>query len=282
MRLRAVWAIAALTPVTLMGIPAQWLALKAGSSLASRIPVLFHRYANRVLGIRRTVVGVPAPGRPLLIAANHVSWLDITVLSAIAPVSFVAKSEVAGWPLFGLFARLQRTVFVDRTRRTATRAAAAEMGERMGAGDALVLFPEGTSDDGNRVYPFRSALLGAARDLAARNGAPVFVQPAAIVYTGLQGLPLGRRARPRLAWYGDMELGPHLLEVFAQGAIDVTVVFGEPERLDAAGDRKALAARLEAAVRRTAAAVRMGRAPAGEAIAEMSQSAAILNGGKSV
>ncbi len=258
MRPRALLAIAALTPATLAGIPAQWLARKTGSQLSQRIPVLFHRWVNRVLGIRRTVVGAPLADRPLLIAANHASWLDITVLSAVLPVSFVAKSEVAGWPLFGLFAKLQGTVFVDRVRRSATGRTTAEMAERLNRGDALVLFPEGTSNDGNRVLPFRSALLGAAHAALASGTQTVWVQPVSIAYTGMQGLPVARRSRARLAWCGDMDLAPHLMGVLAMGAIDVTVTFGAAVALDAATDRKALARRLEDEVRGMAASARLG------------------------
>ncbi|GGE29045.1 1-acyl-sn-glycerol-3-phosphate acyltransferase [Agaricicola taiwanensis] len=259
MRPSAAFAIAFLAPAVLIGIPLQYLALKASPGLARQIPNLFHRWVNHVLGIRRTLVGAPHSGGPLLMASSHASWLDITVLSAIAPVSFVAKSEVGDWPLFGLFARLQRTVFVDRTRRSATGRTTAEMAERLGSGDALVLFPEGTSNDGNRVYPFRSALLGAASAaLTASADKPVWVQPVAIVYRGIHGVPGGRRIRPRLAWYGDMDLAPHLLDVLAMGAIDVTVVFGDPVLLEAAVDRKALARELERNVRAMAAKARSG------------------------
>jgi 1-acyl-sn-glycerol-3-phosphate acyltransferase len=258
MKPRAAFAMAALAPAVILGIPLQWLALRTSPGLARIIPKVFHRWVNLVLGIRRTVVGLPHRGRPLLLAAGHSSWLDITVLAAVTPVSFVAKSEVATWPLFGLFARLQRTVFVNRTRRSDTGRTTAEMAERLGGGDALVLFPEGTSNDGNRVYPFRSALLGAASALLVSPEQEVWVQPVTIVYHGIGGLPGGRRVRPRLAWYGDMDLGPHLLGVLAMGAIDVTVAFGDPVRLDAGTDRKILARQLERAVRGMAASARRG------------------------
>lgn len=274
MRLRAVMGIAALAPVAAIGIPAQWLALKADSRLARTIPVLFHRYVNRVMGIRRRVIGAPVSDRPLLLAANHVSWLDITVLSAIGPVSFVAKSEVADWPLFGLFARLQRSVFVERTKRSATGHTAREMAGRMKAGDALVLFPEGTSSDGNRVYPFRSALLGAARETLAHEDGCAYVQPVAIAYTAIHGVPVGRYARARLAWYGDMNLAPHLLDVLAMGAIDVTVVFGEAVVFRAGEDRKRLARDIEQSVRDAAARARCGH--------EWVMQGTILTAGKSV
>jgi 1-acyl-sn-glycerol-3-phosphate acyltransferase len=174
------------------------------------------------------------------------------------PMVFVAKREVGEWPVFGLLARLQRTVFVDRERRHKTGAVNAEIAARLADGDPVVLFGEGTSSDGNRVLAFRSALLGAARDAvaAAGPGGRVLVQPVAIAYTRLHGLPFGRQHRPRVAWYGAMSLGPHLLDVCRQGAIDAVIAWGEPIAYAAGDDRKAIARRLEAEVRRMAAAVR--------------------------
>ena len=162
----------------------------------------------------------------------------------------VAKAEVAGWPLFGLFAKLQRTVFVDRTRRTATGRAASELADRLSAGDCMVLFPEGTSSTGDVVLPFRSALLGAARAAIDGGGHErVWVQPMSVAYTRIAGMPIGRAERARVGWYGDMELPSHLWGVFSAGGIDVEVVWGEPQPFDETTDRKKLAATLEAAVR---------------------------------
>jgi 1-acyl-sn-glycerol-3-phosphate acyltransferase len=104
----------------------------------------------------------------------------------------------------------------------------------------LLLFPEGTSHDGNRVLPFKSALLGAA-EARLEGGAHVKVQPVSAAYTGLNGLPMGRENRPLFAWYGDMALMPHLWEAVLAGPLDVVVQFHEPLSLDEM-DRKALAA----------------------------------------
>ena len=147
----------------------------------------------------------------MLIVANHTGWLDIVIFSAVAPISFVAKSEVGSWPFFGTLARLQRTVFVERTRRSQTGEARDSISARLAQGDTLVLFPEGTSSDGNSVLPFKSALLGAAESVLA-DGHHVTVQPVSTAYTGSHGIPMGREARPLYAWYGDMELVPHLWE----------------------------------------------------------------------
>ncbi|CUA93117.1 lysophospholipid acyltransferase family protein [Pannonibacter indicus] len=257
---KAVCVIFLLTIVSLILIPLQWLAIKAGHPVQRQLPYLWHRIATRLVGIRITQKGKPATHRPLLIVANHASWVDITVLGAVMPLSFIAKSEVEGWPIFGLFAKLQRTVFVNRTRRTETGAVASQIAGRMASGDAMVLFAEGTSNDGNRVLPFRSALLGAATK-ALENGTPVEVQPLSIVYARQHGIPLDRRTRARIAWYGDMELGGHLWGVFCNGAIDVELTWGEPVQVGPGTDRKTLTARLHADVERMTIAGLTGREP---------------------
>ena len=135
--------------VSLVLIPLQWLAVKLGLKMQRKLPQLWHRIATRLVGIKIEQIGAPAVDRPLLIASNHASWVDITVVGSLMPLSFIAKSEVSGWPIFGLFAKLQRTVFVNRTRRTETAQVADAIADRMAAGDAMVLFAEGTSNDGN-------------------------------------------------------------------------------------------------------------------------------------
>ncbi len=173
--------------------------------------------------------------------ANHTSWLDILIFSALTPLSFVAKSEVATWPFFSTLAKLQRTVFVERTRRSATGEARDQIRDRLHAGDTLVLFPEGTSNDGNAVLPFKSALMGAveARVDDGKGGQrAVRVQPVSTAYVGLHGLPMGRENRPLFAWYGDMELVPHLFEALFTGPLDVVVEFHPPMSVDEVGGRK--------------------------------------------
>lgn len=239
----------ALIALALVGL--QWLALRIAPKLSHRLPLVFHRLALKVLGVRVRVDGLPSADRPLLIAANHVSWLDIVVLGSLFPVSFIAKSEVADWPVFGLFAKLQRSVFVERDRRSRTKAQAAEIADRLANGDAMVLFAEGTTGDGNSILPFRSSLIGAAR--AALDGSGhehVLVQPVALAYTRLQGLPMGRQWRPLVAWIGDLDLPPHLMAIAREGAMDVTVAFAPPIAYDREADRKRVTARAEADVRR--------------------------------
>lgn len=243
---------------TAVGIPLQWVSLKLGLPSRRTIPTTYHRLLLRFIGVRVRVRGAPAQGRPLLILSNHVSWLDIPVVGSLTPLFFVAKSEVAGWPVIGLLARFQRTVFVDRQRRHATGEVNREIAHRLQQGDPVVLFAEGTSSDGNRVLPFRTALVGAVREVFATS-AEVTVQPLSIAYVRLQGLPMGRLHRAVAAWYGDMELAPHLMDVLRHGAIDVEVTFGPPLPLDAAHDRKSVTRTAEETVRALSARALAGR-----------------------
>ncbi len=232
-------------------VPVQMLALRFGWRLAGWLPVLFHRLLLGLFRVRVVVHGhPPAGGRPTLILSNHVSWMDIPVLGSLLPLSFIAKSEVAGWPVIGLFARLQRCIFIDRARKTHTTHVNTEVAHRLARGDLIVLFPEGTTGDGNRLLPFRSALVGAARAaLAEPSLERIDLQPLAIVYVRRNGLPVTRRERPAIAWYGDMDLAPHLAAFVREGSIDAVVHWGEPIPFDAASDRKRATADAEAAVR---------------------------------
>jgi 1-acyl-sn-glycerol-3-phosphate acyltransferase len=223
---------------TLAMIPVQAVALLLRLPLSRRIPLWYHRICCRLLGIRLEVFGRRSRARPTLFVANHTSYLDIPIYGALIPGSFVAKSEVAGWPLFGLLAKLQRSVFVDRRVRTSHLQATA-LGQRLEAGDSMILFPEGTSDDGNHIFPFKSALLSVAEYRI--DDEPLVVQPVSLTYARLDGIPIGRHLRPFYAWYGDMELMSHAAELVGLGRLTVTVSFHEPVTIEQFGSRKALA-----------------------------------------
>jgi 1-acyl-sn-glycerol-3-phosphate acyltransferase len=222
---------AALMPVQLVG-----LALRR--RWTSTLPVFYHRWCCRILGFRIRVIGTPTSERPVLYAANHISYTDITVLGSVIRGSFIAKSEVARWPFFGWLAKLQRSVFVDRRLRS-TVAQRDAIGKRLADGAALILFPEGTSGDGNRVRPFRSALFGAAQ--RGEGVPPVIVQPVSLAYTRLDGIPIGRLYRPFFAWYGAVDLAPHLWSMVGLGTVEAVVEFHPPTLLSDCGSRKALA-----------------------------------------
>lgn len=250
--------------IALLLLPFQAAGILLNSRLQRIVPNLFHRAACAVIGVRITQIGERTRESPSLILSNHASWLDIIVLGAIAPVVFVAKSEVANWPLFGWLAKLQRTVFVERERRHKTGDAARAMGDRLLGGDAVVLFPEGTSSDGIRVLPFRSALIGSVHHAIgdSTHHDRVTVQPVSLAYVRYGGVPVGRALRDKVAWYGDVDLIPHLLGVFSSGAVDVTVSWGEPIGYGMTANRKEIARDAENAVRRMTA--RALRSPAAQ------------------
>lgn len=248
--------------VTLPLMAVQWLLLATGPRGAIWLPHYYHRFICRLLGLRLQVVGSIDATRPALIVANHVSWLDIPVISSIAPVSFVAKSEVARWPLIGWLARLQRSVFIDRSARNGAHQQARSIAERLAAGDRIVLFAEGTTGDGNRVLPFKSALLAAVGLGNGETPRPdVAVQTLAISYTHVHGIPLGRMLRPFVAWYGDMDVPGHAWRVLKNGPIDASIQIGEPLPISEFASRKALAAHTERVIRGAMTAMlRAGRA----------------------
>lgn len=196
----------------------------------------------RIIGLKVVVrAGSLSRRRPLLVLSNHMSYLDIVALGALMDAGFVAKSEVGTWPGFGLIARLGRTVFVERKRASAGRGRD-DIAQRLREGEPLILFPEGTSSDGNRVLPFKSALLSVAesdpgrrrrgasqQDAAAKDLLPrPVIQPVSLAYTLMDGVPIGRAWRPLLAWYGDMDLAPHLFTMAGMGRVTVEIIFHPP------------------------------------------------------
>jgi lyso-ornithine lipid O-acyltransferase len=243
--------------LTLPLMPVQALLIASGSAWARRVPRLYHRWSSRILGFHVSVAGERSAQRPTLFVANHVSYIDIEILGGVVEGSFIAKAEVARWPLFGWLAKLQRTVFVDRRVRS-TAAQRDCIRERLAAGDDLILFPEGTSGDGNRILPFKSALFSVA-DYAGPGD--LTVQPVSIAYLRLDGIPMGRAYRPFFAWYGDMTLGSHLWTMLGLGTVDVAVIFHAPVTLAEFGSRKALADHCHRVIAAGMASALAGRVP---------------------
>lgn len=210
------------------------------------------RAALRLMGLRRRQQGRPLRSGGAWVA-NHVSWLDVLVLNARAPVYFVAKSEVADWPGIGWLARATGTVFVIRHPREAGRQRAL-LEARLRARHVLCLFPEGTSTDGRRVLPFKTTLFAAFME--AQQGAGRSVQPVTLAYHA----PCGARA-DLYGWWGDRGFADHLIEILAarrHGAVDVA----HHDVLPVGTDRKALARDAEARVRAGLAAVGISPPPA--------------------
>ncbi len=248
--LRVTLCMIVLIAATLVLAPIQIVLLWLDVAPRRRLPRLWHRIACRLVGIRVHVHGKPDPQRSLMLVSNHASWKDILVLGSIADVAFVAKSDVKAWPVFGLLARLQKTIFIDRDHKRTTGNQVNEIGRRLADGEIVVLFPEGTTSDGNRLLEIKTSLFGAAAAAVplSPTGA-VHVQPVAIAYTGIHGMPMGRYHRPVAAWPGDIPLAPHLLGILYEGAVDVDVIFGEQITYTAESNRKVVSRQVEKSIR---------------------------------
>lgn len=223
---------------TVMLMPVQAVAMVLLPRFYGFIPYYFHRWVCFIAGMQIQVRGqIPQTGANFLIA-NHSSYLDIIILSSLLPVSFVAKAEIAGWPLFGWLAKLQRTVFIRR-KRTEAKIHVDQVAAAIKRGQNLVVFPEGTSSDHNRVLPFKPTLLRAADTKIGGQYVPV--SPLCISFVGINSLPPGRLERPLFAWYGDMDLIPHLFRFLGLGRTQFVVEFFPVVRRDQFADHKAMA-----------------------------------------
>lgn len=255
-RLRSCWRIFLYLLLTGSTIVIQGSALIFHLPWRESFPMWYHRQVCRIAGIRVERRGRQSREHPTLYVINHVSYLDIEVIGSIIRGSFVAKAEVAKWPLFGLLAKLQRSVFVER-RAPKTAETRDEMSKRLEAGESLMLFAEGTSSDGNRVLPFKSALFSVAEKRP--RGKPLTVQAVSVAYAKLDGLPMGRYLRPYFAWYGDMDLFTHIWGAFGIGKVSVVVEFHKPVTFEQFGSRKAMAEYCQAQVRRGVSQALTGR-----------------------
>jgi len=236
--------------LTLVLLPFQYMSVALDLKLARKIPVLWHRTAVWLIGLKLNITGELTTDRPLLIVSNHISWADILILGSIAELSFIAKHEVEELPGANLLARMQRTIFVVRNNKRDAGKQAREITERMLAGDAMVLFAEGTTADGHRILDFKSSLFGAAQYAVKEGGIDhVFVQPVSISYVKLHGMPLGRYGRTQSSWDGDRELGPHVVSFLRFGAWDVAIGIGDPIRIDHTIRRRDLAAQTRNTIR---------------------------------
>lgn len=250
-RIRAVRRLASILVWTLLAIPVQALLLALPGRGHVAFGKLYWRGVAWLMGLRLRCIGQPAGGPSTLYVANHSSWLDVVVLGGMLEANFVAKREIGQWPVVNLIARLGRTVFVSRSR-SRTRGEAAEIRDRLAAGDSIVLFPEGTTSDGGRVMAFRSAFLSVA-DQARQ------VQPVSIVYDRLGGLPACRRDRPLFAWYGDMDIFSHLWRLARRPSARATIVLHQPLDPAAWPDRKALTAACAGVIAESCATLRQNR-----------------------
>lgn len=208
-------------------ISVRWILAGGSVSLQKRAEWL-HRwcvFALRLLQVRYKVAGtIPAAG---LIVSNHLSYLDIMVFSAVTPVLFVSKKEVRGWPVLGLLAHLAGSRFLDRSRSSDAHRVQNEVQEALDQGCRVLVFPEGTSTDGNSLLPFKAALFESA---VGRHDITV----AHIGYQVSSG-----SVENEVCYWGEMEFVPHVIGLLAKEWTAARIQFGHPARF---ADRRLAAA----------------------------------------
>ncbi len=196
------------------------------------LPIYFHKFLTHViLGMRVETRGTISTTIPTLFLCNHMSYLDTISIASIIPAYFVAKSEVANWPLIGYLTTLQGTLFIDRRNKKGAAEQGMAMIDVMRQKKNIVLFPEGTSTDGSEVKIFKSGLLQSVLDM---NDVDVMIQPVSIACYGKDGI------QNRYAWFGDMTLMPHLWKVFETTGLRVRFTFHEAFKASRFSDRKIL------------------------------------------
>jgi len=211
--------------------------LKA-TGLPASITRRWHASMCNLGGVDVAVIGTPQTQGSVLFVSNHISYIDILVIGGVIDGCFIAKAEVEGWPVFGWLAKQRRTMFVERSSRH-SKNQGNWLKDRLASGDDLILFPEGTSTDGQQVLPFKSTLFA-----AVENSTPiddVIIQPITVAYNRYDGGPLCDKTRPRYAWYDDMTLGAHLWYWLGLKRVGVDLIFHEPVKASSYSSRKDLA-----------------------------------------
>lgn len=219
--------------VAVMFFPILLLYLLRQETLRGWLVHVFYRQVRRISGVKLTIEGQVSSLRPLMLVANHSSYLDIFVLGSIVPLSFTPKREIRSWPVIGFFCVLADCVFIERKPADMQRAQA-EMEEKLKMGKVLTLFPEGTTGDGFHVMPFKSGFLS----LSENHDLPV--QPVALAYTHIGDMPLSAATREQVAWIGEASFVTHFLRLLRFPCVRVTAKFFEVERRDNHDDRKML------------------------------------------
>ena len=200
--------------------------------LAIKLVQLFHKLALWFMNIDVEVTGVDYSHKvATLYVSNHLSYIDIPILGSLINAKFIAKAEISSWPFIGFLSRIGNTVFINRNLKFLKKNKTLIF-EQMSKGENLILFPEGTTSDGIRVLNFKSSLFSSVEN---RN---IMIQPIVIYYKSVNGIPLNRWLKPIIAWYGDMDLKPHLINIFKLISIKAKVIFLPPINGKNFNDRK--------------------------------------------
>jgi 1-acyl-sn-glycerol-3-phosphate acyltransferase len=240
----AIWRFFLIVLVFFAFTPLYWLLLKVNQPLGFRFGRFYLSCWRKCIGHKLIIKGELSKETPTLFVSNHSSYVDILVLGTFIPARFVAKNEVAKWPIMGWLATKQGTIYIDRSR-TAIADGADKLVEYLDRGESLILFPEGTTSDGCHILPFGSSFF----DVAMKKN--VKVQPITVTYAGWDGLPMPLYMRKFCGWFSpDIEMLPHLWAIAQWGTVQVVVDLHPVMAPQTFASRKALSAASFEAVRK--------------------------------
>jgi len=223
--------------LTLALLPFQFIIVFFIKNYAYIIPYFYHKICLRIFGIKIKTFGKVSINSPILLISNHASYLDIIILGSLFKTSFIAKKEISKWPLLGILAKLQNTIFIDR-RVSSLKNQENQIIKHLNEKKNLVIFPEGTSSDGNRVLPFKSSLF----NIFEKNlNSKILVQTITIIYKKINGIPMNRTERKKITWHSNMDLVPNIFNVLKKLSIEVEIIFNDEFLPSIEYDRKKLA-----------------------------------------
>ena len=222
---------------TLTLLPFQFIIVFFIKNYTYVIPYFYHKICRRIFGIKIKTFGKVSINFPILLISNHASYLDIIILGSLFKTSFVAKKEIEKWPLLGILARLQNTIFIDR-KISSLKIQENKVLEHLNEKKNLVIFPEGTSSDGNRVLPFKSSLFNI---FEGNLNSKISLQTITIVYKKINGIPLNHLERKNITWHSNMDLIPNIFNILRKLSIEVEIIFNDEFLPNKKYDRKKIA-----------------------------------------
>lgn len=219
-------------------ILAIWRACFSKTDLFHAIPKTFHTLTCKIFQIKIETVGKPTEEHAIYLG-NHLSYIDIPVIGSVLDATFISKDDVKSWPVFGWLALLAETVFISRSRDAAQKCIN-DISEMIERDRSLILFPEGTSSRGSNVIPFKSSLFELFLNESIKD--KLLIQPFTL---SIQRIDEKEISKPedmdRYAWYGDMELTPHLWQIANLKGALIRINFHPPYPANKFDNRKIFA-----------------------------------------
>ena len=241
--LRLVSILIFLLLVIIISIPIQIFFNMIGFKLKKLYPQYFYRLIKLVIGINinfdKTKINKANLG--VLYIANHVSWFDIICLGTLLKARFIAKKEVSEMGIFGFLAKLSNTFFIDNVNKSKIIEYNHFIQKKLRNGENFIIFPEGTTSDGNGILDFKSSMLECAFD---KNN-QINIQPISICYTKINNVPMGIYLRRNIAWVGDTPMIVAMVNFLRSGRITVDIIFHDLMSINNFRNRKELASYCE-------------------------------------